>query len=393
MKKRMLPTLLLWLMLLHLCSATALADAAGVLTETEINGWLSKLLMSTVDVNPINAPVGEESYTEDGYAFIYETATLYYDKPTLDAQSKLLSIAVTSASLEMPRNIRLGAPADMLLTSYGWQMESLTGTDSFTPLYVLDQLPQAAYWAWAQHTGGTLTGVQCAIHAHMGGGRYTDAGILYSVLDDEISAIRIYGISAVTTYAAVQGNLAAVGGGRAQPAGITQQSDAEPFSQQDLQFNRMDFVTLTEKGAAVLLGTPVAQDYAQEEDGGWLLTLTYEGAALVFQMDNQKQHAQLESLVVTAEGFTGPRGLTIGMPLETALSLFRMEGSGYVSETAALLYGDGQTPPFGTLEQEDGFAIARYQTLAQDAAGTQTVFALHLSFTNGSLTELMLYRN
>ena len=48
----------------------------------------SGVLRESAAREPLNAPVGEESRTEDGYAFIYDFATLYYDKPVLDENQR-----------------------------------------------------------------------------------------------------------------------------------------------------------------------------------------------------------------------------------------------------------------------------------------------------------------
>ncbi len=392
--KRALPTLLLALCLSCLFCAAALADEAGVLTEGELAAWLNKLLLSTVNVTPLNDPVGEESLTEDGYAFLYPQATLYYNKPTLDQSSVLNAVAVTDEALDMPRGIRLGAPAEMLMAAYGWQNPGLTGDDTSAPLYTLDQLPDAAYWAWAQRGGTALQSVQCGIHVHMGGGRYTDTGVIYTVENGVVSAIHVYGISAATGLEAVKANLAAVGGGAAgmQPVqGVTAQSSAPAFAQADLQFSRMDFLTLTEKGAGVLFGTATGDAWAQEESGGWLHTVSYPAATLVFALDQSRANARLDSLSITGGGFAGPRGLVVGTALMDALALFASDGAGRVSDTAAILYGDGLTPPFGTLERAGGDATLRYATTAA-VGGASFAVALHLTFVNDRLTELMIYR-
>lgn len=390
--KRLLPALLLALCLLCRLSGPALADEAGVLTEGELAAWLNQLLLSTLGAAPLNAPVGEESATQDGYAFIYPQATLYYNKPVLDAQSVLAAIAITDEALDMPRGVRLGAPAEMLMTAYGWQNPTLAGDETSAPLYTLDQLPQAAYWAWAQRTGNTLQSVQCGIHVRTGEGRYTDTGVLYTVENGEVAAIRIYGINTATGLAAVQANLAAVGGQASaqQPAqGVATHSEAAQFQAADLQFDRMDFLTLNEKGAAALLGTPTADTWAQEESGGWMHTLTYPAATLMFVLDANRQNPVLDTLTITQNGLAGPRGLTVGMALGDALVLFAADGQGRVSGTQALLYGDGQTPPYGTLERAGQAATLRY---AATVAGGATV-ALHLTFANDLLAELMIYRN
>ena len=78
------------IVLLLMCPALALADDSGVLAEGELNDWIVGVLRKSAAREPLNAPVGEESRTEDGYAFIYDFATLYYDKPELDENSVLV---------------------------------------------------------------------------------------------------------------------------------------------------------------------------------------------------------------------------------------------------------------------------------------------------------------
>ncbi|MCE5342852.1 MAG: hypothetical protein LLF96_04580 [Eubacteriales bacterium] len=388
--------LLLTLAALLFCMP-ALADEAGVLTETELGSWLNNLLISTVDVAPLNAPIGEEALTQDGYAFIYDSATLYYNKPVLDAQSVLSAIAVTNESLAMPRGIHLGSPVEALLSAYGWQNPTLTGDDSFAPLYVLNRLPSGAYWALAQRSGNQLQSVQCAIHARAGADRYTDTGVLYTVLRDTVTAIRVYGLNTYTTRAEVENNLTAVGGSGVAVAdtvpavGVTLLSDAQPFNQTDLQLGSLHFLTLTEQDATATFGQPEGEAWAQDEGGQWLHTLAYTGASLVFGTDENKQNAYLESVSLNAAGMAGPRGLTVGMALQDAIKLFRCDGTGTTTDTAALLYGDGSTAPFGTLERTDDVATLRYAADATGAAGQTLLAVLHLTFSQDYLTEIMLY--
>lgn len=378
------------------CTA-ARADDAGVLTETELGTWLNGLLISTANVAPINAPVGEESLTQDGYAFMYDTVTLYYNKPVLDAQSKLQAVAVTDEALDMPRGIRLGTPADMLLTAYGWQNPTLAGDDSFARLYVLNQLPNAAYWALGQRGGDQLQSVQCAIHARAGEDRYTDTGVLYTVQDGIVTGIRVYGLSALITQAQVESNLTAVGDEQSSApsqtaTGVTVKSDAAAFGQSDLQFSRMDFLTLTEKGATVLFGEPTGETWAQDDQGEWLHTLSYSSASLMFAMDANRQNPHLESLTLNTGDWIGPRGVSAGSGLDAVMALFRSDGTGAVHGGEALLYGDGQNPPFGALELTNSDAKLRYATTVTGADSATLRVAMHMTFVNAKLAELMIYR-
>ncbi|NLV58458.1 MAG: hypothetical protein GXY67_06770 [Clostridiales bacterium] len=189
----------------------ARADETGVLSEKELNGWLEELLRSTLSQQPGNAPVGEESLTEDGYAFLYGQATLFYDKPQLDQYSKLQAVSVTDDSLVTPRGIAIGSPAQMLIDTYGWQNPGLLTDGFMAPFYVLNQLPQAAYWAWAQVEDDRVDMVNCYIHVQVDQDVYTDAGIQYTLEDGLISGIRVYGLGSLISLEDVLGNLEAYG--------------------------------------------------------------------------------------------------------------------------------------------------------------------------------------
>ncbi len=200
---------------------TALADDSGVLGEKELNTWIQQLLRSTGASQPLNAPVNEDALTQEGYAFLYDQATLYYDKPTLDQTSKLQAISVTDEALETPRGIRLGSPATLLVETYGWQNLSLIGDGSFAVFYALDQLPQSAYWSWAQHEGPGVTSVQCAIHVRETEDSYTDAGVLYQLQDGVVSGIQVYGLQKRVTLSEVYNNLGAMAEVQAAGSGDT----------------------------------------------------------------------------------------------------------------------------------------------------------------------------
>ncbi len=387
--------LLVLLAVLLLCALPAQADEAGVLTETELGKWLNGLLLSTAGVEPMNAPVGEEALTEDGYAFIYDTATFYYNKPTLDAQSVLNAIAVTDENLSMPRGVNLGVPQDALMEAYGWMNMDLVGDGSFATLYVLNHLPQGAYWALAQRNGSELQSVQCAIHAYAGEDRYTDAGILYTVMEGAVTGIRVYGLNTYVTRAEVENNLQAVGGvievDTAQTQGVTLVSAAQAFGQSDMEFGGIAFFTLTDADAAAVFGQPVSESWAQDDTGAWLHMITYNSTSLVFTTDANKQNAQLETLAVTDASMSGPRGLVTGMGLSDVMALYRSDGTGETLDAAALLYGDGQNAPYGTLEQSGNDATLRYTAVITDAKGAERQIVLHISFTDGVLSEWMLY--
>lgn len=199
--------------LLALLPWTGLADDAGALSEDELTAWISQLLLDTKDLRPLNAPVDEQALTEDGYAFVYDFATLYFDRPARDEASVLQAISLTAQSYAAPRGVRLGDDEMALLVTFGWQNLYLTGDGSLAAFYRVEDLPRAAYWSWARHDEDwTLTGVQCAVHVLQEDGRYTDAGLRFELEAGAVSSIRVYGLNQSVSLADVRANLSAVQG-------------------------------------------------------------------------------------------------------------------------------------------------------------------------------------
>jgi hypothetical protein len=403
MKKTFRGILCLIAFTLSLVALPALADDAGVLTEGELSNWINQVLAETRGQQPQNAPVGEESRTEDGYAFLYPSATLYYDKPVLDGASVLHGFAITDEAAVTPRGIRLGSPVETLIAAYGWQNHELFGDGSLAVFYQLSQLPGGAYWSWAGLDEGGISSVRCAVHAAFGTeGMYTDAGILYQVQSGVVTSINVYGLDQQITLAEVESNLRAVTAVQASisgdagmntavsAAGNFVKSEAPAFYSGDLAFEGIDFLTLDEKGAEATFGAPQQETWVPDGTSGWFYTADFGGLTLTFVLDANKQNARLESLNILREGVPGPRGILIGDTLDSVLARFQSDGTGETLETEALLYGDGQTPPYGALALLDGAATLRYVTQADDG-GIMREVTLRLSFVGGQLKDMLLY--
>ncbi|MCL1855143.1 MAG: hypothetical protein FWF86_05365 [Clostridia bacterium] len=392
----------------------SLGDDAGVLTEEELNAWLQQLLLSTREQRPLNEPVNEESLTEYGYAFLYDMATLYYDRPALSPNSRLLAVALIEEGFPGPRGLGLGAPQDILMEAYGWQNPMLIGDGSIAALYSLNKLPRAAYWAWAQYEGTLLQSVRCAIHVQTADSRYTDAGISYQLDGGAVSGMIIYGLQETIAPQEMQSNLAAVAQARGETPGADSESplreagslashasipqnDAPAFGPGDLQFSSVDFCTLGEKGADAAFGPSVKENLVRDDTGEWLRTVEREGITLVYGLDRDQKNSRLQMFSFTKAGLEGPRGVHIGQTLEEAAALFHIDGAtgAMAAETGAdgivLLYGDGQTPPYGALEEQGGDLTLRYAAHCKGADGEYREATLRLAFEGNLLTEIMLY--
>lgn len=381
--------LLICLVSLALLPAAALADDAGVLSETELNEWIMQVLRDTASTEPLNAPVGEESLTEEGYAFLYSFATLYYNKPVLDENSILMGVAVTDEGYVTPRGLKLGSGEPAIIDAFGWQNPTLVGDGTFAAFYRLSELPRAAYWCWARHDAEwKLEAVQCAIHVQAGDDRYTDAGVSYTLENGVITAIRVYGLNSFVTEAEVRGNLRAVMGVEAAGSGdempapdaaplpAIAQNDAEPFALSDLSFGGLDFAALTPDDASAVLGEPASSTEALDDTGDVFVNTAWDGAELIW-IRSADGSIQPDSLRVTTAALIGPRGLAVGMSLEDVAALFKSEG------TQGMLYGDRESAENGVVSQSGGQLQLTYQT----AADGQRAYLLQATFENDALEE------
>lgn len=371
----------------------ALADDAGVLSEGELTQWIDQLLLDTRNLTPLNAPVDEAALTADGYAFLYDFATIYYNKPVLDATSVLQAVSITSDSYQAVRGLRLGSSEDELIDAFGWQNPYLMGDGSFAAFYRMDELPRAAYWSWAQHDDEwVMTSVQCALHVGVGDSRYTDAGIRFTLENGRVSEIYIYGLSRFISLEEVQTNLDAVADVEAAStawamdehvAGYAVQSGAAPFSEDDLAFSGMDFRTMSINELQQALGenpqTETVSDGSEQ-----MITAQFSNAYL-----SGTDHG-MDVLSVADDRLTGPRGLRVGDSMEAVLLLFESDGQSRTLEHQALLYGDGANVPFGVLERSGSIAAASYAAQMQ-RDGEWIHVSLRLQFEEDRLTEWMIY--
>jgi len=406
--KRLIGRILcIFAMLLCCIPVFALADDAGVMTETELGNWVAQVLLQSKAESPQNIPVGEESLTDSGYAFLYSFATLYYDKPVLDNQSILQGFAITDENLVTPRGISLGSSAWDLIAAYGWQNPELLGDGSFAALYRLNNLPSSAKWSWAQRSDTGIVSVRCAVHADVGDeNRYTDAGILYQTQDGLVSAIHVYGLNQSISLADVQSNLSAIAAVQAAASGDSEReaasyltpsrwsflkSEAPAFGEADLSFAGIHFLELAEADASLSLGPPDRDEWLPDDTGEWLHIAHRDGLVLTYLLDKNRENSRLETLCITSSRWEGPRGVHIQDSTDSVLSRFLADGAGSVLGEETLLYGNGTSPPYGAIFISDGWMTARYVALIQGADGIERETALCLSFADDQLVEILLY--
>lgn len=373
--------------------ALANESDASVLTYAELMGWVDEIVGMASAQEPVNAPVGEDALTEDGYAFIYDFATLYYDKPTLDGA--VLNALVVS-DFEQPglRGIGVNASLNDLLNAYYNENPNLTGDEDFAALYSIDFLPTSASWAWVQRNGQMVGAVQYAVHEQPASGDvdgYSDCGLLYTLQENSVVSIRAYGLSSMVSQEQVQSNLEAVthvsntNTYHMYPTS-TIGTDLEAFDRDDLSFSGMDFLSATPEKAIERLGVPT-DDVWMEDGEGYLRTVSFQNAILTFAYDAAKNFSHLDFLTIDGPHLEGPRGVRIGESLSSVIMRFR-HNDGEFDGVKEYLYGDGVHAPYGTAEYGDNAtATLRY---AIDLGDGKHV-TLHMDFAMNKLVEIMVY--
>ncbi len=371
------------------------AMTSGALTAAQLEAWAIGLKEACAGQQLLNDPVGEESRTNAGYAFLYDAATLYYQQASTD--SPLLAVALTDAAQKDPRGIGVGDDQSLLLEAYGWQNPTLLGDGSVAAFYLEDERPQQVRWSWAIHEDGRLLSVQCVVHQLLQEDQYTDMGIIYQLIDGKVERIQVYGLGRnAISAAAVSDNVEAVTQSMAlisgdEPVAASQwpANEAPAFGPEDLVFSGLDFRTLNEQVLTALYGQADSLQAVPDADGLSYVTAQRDGLMVGYLQDEAGNVVRTESLAMTTPSIAGPRGLRVGMTLEEAVSRFRCDGTQQTLGSATLLYGDGQAAPYG-MEEPDGMGgtTLRYLTEVPDTALTVT---LMLTFQQDLLTEIYLY--
>ena len=395
MLKRLL-CLLLALLLLPLSAAIGEDDGLSALTLEELTEWAQGYKTRAMAAQPLNDPTEPGALSEDGYAFVYDFATLYMDRPEMTEDSVLKNLVVTDAMEEGPRGTRVDMLSGEILASFYNENNLLEGNRGFAALYLGDSMPSSASWAWLQRDGQRVMAIQYAVHEQLasGGDGYTDAGLVYTIQDNLVAAIRAYGLDSVIDEADVQDNLAAVRDvfedtSYAQVPVSYVGTDLEPFGEHDLTFAGMNFLTLTPEEAQAVLGECLEDSWMEDDTGEYIRTMEFPGCEVTFIYDAHRENPRAEMLSIVSDGMEGPRCVRVGDTFSSVLIRFRYNEGEYENGTE-VLYGHPGADSFGLAEYgEDASAALRYAFRLQD--GRQAV--LYMTFEAMSLTEALLYFN
>lgn len=378
--------------LLALPCAMAEESEADTLLLPELTEWAARYQARAIASQPLNDPA--QSLTSDGYEFIYEFATLYADEPVMTADTLVSAVVVTSPEEEGPRGVCIDDTTQVVLSAFYNENADLRGSRENAVLYLIDLMPESLQWAEVQRDGQRIQTIQYAVHDQLttGGDGYTDAGLILTMQDGTVSAIRAYGLNSRITFDQAYDVLAQL-----RTASLAQDyvqvpqsydgASLEKFGGADLVFSGMDFASLTPDGAILLLGTPLSDETVEDGANGSIRTLSFADCEMTFLCPADGSES-IYMLLLTTEKMEGPRAVRLGDTFSEVFNRFRNGEGEFDGERYEVLYGSEESGEFGMAEYgTDASATLRYGLVLED--GQHVV--LHLTFTAMELSEIMLY--
>lgn len=393
MQKRLICLAIMLVMMLFALPSLAEDNGAGALTWEELEAWAASYKARAMESQPLNDPTEEAAFSEDGYAFVYEFAMLYMDRPEMTEDAVIRSIVVTDPEEVAPHGTRVDYLASEVLNAYYNENPALDGDSSFAALYLADTMPDEALWGWVQRDGQRLMTIQYAVHEQpaTGGEGYTDAGLIYTIQDNLVAAIRAYGLDARVSENDVRDTLAevqqvAATTGYAQVPTSYVGTDLEAFNRDDLIFAGVDFLALTPEEAEDVFGA-AREDHWMEDEGAYLRTMEFASCSMTFMYDAKKQNPVLEVMTIDMDGMEGPRAVRIGDTFSSVLCRFRY-GEGEFDGFTEALYGTMDAAPYGMAEYGDDASATLYYAMKADNGRT---IQLYMPFEQMFLSEITLY--
>lgn len=387
--------LMLALALLPILPGLAEESAAGSLEMKELREWAAAYKQRAMESQPLNDPTAEDALSEDGYAFIYEFGTLYMDSPEMTEDSVVKNLVITDPAEAGPRGTAVDMFTDDVLAAFYNENPQLDGSRSFAVLYLGDSLPQEAVWAWVQRDGQRVMSIQYAVYEQRatGGEGYTDAGLIYTLQGDLVSAIRAYGLDEYSTEADVQADLEAVRQLMGETGYIRVPvsyagTDLEAFGPADMAFSGVNLLAMTPEDAEDVLGECLEDHWMEDDTGEFIRMMEFAGCDVTFVYDASQQNPRVSSMAITQDGMEGPRCVRMGDTFSSVLNRFRY-GEGAYADLTEILYGDPATAAYGIAEY--GADASATLTYSFEEAGRQVV--MQLAFTTMELSEILLYIN
>ncbi|MGN0772949.1 MAG: hypothetical protein ACI4MP_04080, partial [Candidatus Ventricola sp.] len=314
-------------------NAQALADDG-----TAAQRWMEQFAQALEQLVPLNDAEQTSDPARAGqYLIEYEFGTVLASVPETPVAQEILEIDVRTGQVTDCRGVRVGMGLEAALGG-----EPVGAADS--ALVVLSTQEADCSWSWAYVGEGGVYGVEYIAYAGSESGM-TEYTLTYVIEDGVIAAIRMKAAEATSAQAQDGLRTAQEIEERQNRERIALRNEEPVFGVSDLQ---------VQGGAA--LGVPVADLIARMGEPQNVQTLPqaqgrlllYDGAAVRLAFNEATGEELVRGVSVSSAVLSGPRGLTVGMPVQTAAGLFACEADVTVRGGTLYLAGEAEgEAPYG----------------------------------------------
>lgn len=384
----------LLLALAMLLSSAALAedvpvDENAAMTREEIELYLNSLGQAAltgenVEVVPL----------EDGGAQVYldETVLVIADE-SLTESSAILSAYPGENQADL-RGLFLGAAPDEVLSAYPNDNPTLNGSYYDAALFISGEKPEVSA-GYVLRDGQRVYRIAYEVFSWQADG-VSVSSVSYELENGYVTSIRIAVDDEILEEAEALEKIQEIAEMQeiseyfAYPVSMDGGEALAPFEREDLALrvsasDVLDFLDLTAEGLIDVLGPAPVEEWTEDSDGSFLRLLQWEGISVLLRYDAQRQFTAVDSVTINDVNVDGPRGVRVGDGLDSVLFRFR-HAEIFNSDDTILLYGDGQTAPYGVLAYSPENAEVSYAL----SLGDGRTVAWYMTFVIGELQSMTL---
>ena len=373
--KKILPILIM----LFLCLSAAAASAEQpAFTFTEAYEYAMALLEAAESEEGAAAVTEQDGLTRltaGGAEFVYEKGEEYLD---------LKSVTLLSGT-EDARGIAAGfsgwesdnaASSSQVLAAYPNGNARLEGTFGAALIYLEPDGGETLYGLCSRDGQRILS-----LEYGFDGGEGT-ALVRYSFLDDALEDITYYFGDAAAAQAPGADVLEPLRDEKAYFAYYTGAEDEvmEAFAREDMLLKGMDILSLTEDDMRNAFGEPLRMNESSGQT-----QIVWDGLTATF-IAAEGEEPRLAAVLVSGGALEGPRGVRVGDTLVSVLRRFRNDES-VPSERGTLLYGDGESAPYGLITFGPDTATVTYCAVTDEGS-----FSFYCNFEDFTLVDFLIAR-
>ena len=317
----------------------------------EAQRWLEQFAQALTELAPMNDAEQTSDPARAGqYLIEYEFGTVLAGVPETPVAQEILEIDVRTDQVTDCRGVRVGMGLEAALGD-----EAIGASDS--ALIVLSVQEADCGWSWAYVGPDGVYGVEYIAYAASERGM-TEYTLTYVIGEDVITAIRMKMADATPAQAQDGLSTAREIAEKQNSERIALRSEAPVFSRSDLQVQGGAALGVPVASLIARMGEPQAVQTLPQAQGRMLL---YDGAVVRLAFNEATGEELVRGVSVRSAAIAGPRGLTVGMPVQTAAGLFACEAD--VTARGGTLYLAGEArgeAPYGEAVVSGTELLLRY---------------------------------